>query len=131
MLDKIIAEVFDIVVARAEDNGDPELAAKAEVDSKRFQIATAWKRVIDSVGRRGRGSACKDIEEFADRQEVEFTTALINALEFARGDPLSDDVKEEIEDLIDLSMDKVGCDVVTAFVEILEHYSGLLYGVFG
>lgn len=114
MLNTLIGEIYDIVVTRVEDNGDPELAARAEVDSRRFQIATAWRSVIDGDGRRGRGSACRDIEEFAETQRDKFAEALVTALGFARGSSLSDDVKEEIEDLIDLSMDEAFRDATKA-----------------
>jgi len=106
MLYEIIADIYITVAERVADNGDPELAARALVESRSFEIAAVWKSVINLDGRRGRGRACQDSDEFVEAQKAEFVDALVEAFELVKGVPLSDGAIEDIEDTIDTLMDQ-------------------------
>ena len=71
-------------------------------------MAAAWKNVINADGVNGQSPACSDLTEFAKVQEGKFVEVLVDAFEAVEGGSLSGGAREEIEDTIDMFMDKVG-----------------------
>jgi len=102
-LTALIVKIYEAVARRLENRNDPKAVAEREVTIQRLSIASVWGEVLGSVGLGERGAECDDIEELATTQSQDFSEALIDGLEAARGD-LSELAQDEIRSTIDSQM---------------------------
>lgn len=102
-LNVLIVKIYEAVARRLESGNDPKAAAEREVTIQRLSIASVWGEVLGSVGLRERGAECDDIQKLAITQSEDFSEALIDGLDAAKGG-LSGLAQDEIRNTIDSGM---------------------------
>lgn len=102
-LSALIVKIYEAVARRLESADDPKAAAEREVNIQRLSIASVWGEVLGSVGLRERGAECDDIQKLAITQSEDFSEALIDGLEDAKGG-LSGLAQDEVKSTIDSGM---------------------------
>lgn len=102
-LNALIVKIYEAVARRLESGGDPKAAAEREVTIQRISIASVWGEVLGSVGLGERGAECDDIQKLAITQSEDFSEALIDGLDAAKGG-LSELAQDGIRSTIDSGM---------------------------
>lgn len=99
----LFRKIYENVARRTQNGEDPKPVAQREVNIQRMNIAGVWGSVLGSVGLRGRGAECDDIEGLIKTQSNDFAQALIDGLAAAKGG-LSVSAENDIRETIDSGM---------------------------